>query len=91
MNAVNINPLGPVNNPYQKQAESQRHAKSETPQQEQDKLEISNQAKQMQQDNDIEQSRQEKIDALKAKVESGEYKMDSQETAQKFTDFWMGK
>ncbi|WP_185819870.1 flagellar biosynthesis anti-sigma factor FlgM [Salibacterium salarium] len=88
---MNINSLGPVNNPYQKQADSQRSAQAEPPQQDQDKVEISNQAKQMHQGSEIEQSRQEKIDALKNKVESGEYKMDLQETAQKFTDFWRGK
>ncbi|MFD2705633.1 flagellar biosynthesis anti-sigma factor FlgM [Salibacterium lacus] len=88
---LNINPLGSVNNPYQKQADAQRQGKPETQQQEQDKVEISSQAKQMQQSGDIETARSERIEELKNDVRSGNYKFDAQESAQKFLDFWSGK
>ncbi|MFZ4451066.1 flagellar biosynthesis anti-sigma factor FlgM [Salibacterium aidingense] len=88
---MKINPLGPLNNPYQKQTEAQRPAKQENQQQEKDKVEISDQAKHMQQGNDIEASRQEKIDQLKHQVQSGEYEFDPQEAARKFAEFWSGK
>ncbi|SFL84501.1 flagellar biosynthesis anti-sigma factor FlgM [Salibacterium qingdaonense] len=88
---MNINPLGSVNNPYQKQADAQPQGKPETQQQEKDKVEISNQAKQMQQSGDIETARSERIEELKNEVRSGSYKFDAQESAQKFLDFWSGK
>ncbi|MGY4688912.1 flagellar biosynthesis anti-sigma factor FlgM [Salibacterium sp. K-3] len=88
---MNINPLGSVNNPYQKQADVQRQAKTETPQHEKDKVEISNEAKQMQQSGDIESARSERIEELKNEVRSGNYQFDAQESARKFLDFWSGK
>ncbi|MFB5661006.1 flagellar biosynthesis anti-sigma factor FlgM [Alteribacillus sp. HJP-4] len=88
---MKINPLGPLNNPYQKQADKQSVEKSGSAQQGRDKVEISEQAKQMQQGTSIDSARQEKIDALKEQVEAGTYEMNPQKTAQKFYDFWTGK
>lgn len=88
---MKINPLGPLNNPYQKQAGSERLEKLNPSKQNRDKVEISNEAKKMQQGNNIDAARQEKIDALKKKVESGTYHVDPEKTAKKFHDFWSGK
>ncbi|MFB4165210.1 flagellar biosynthesis anti-sigma factor FlgM [Alteribacillus sp. JSM 102045] len=91
MNALNINPLGPLNNPYNKQTAPQRADKTEGTKQERDKVEISSTAKQMQQGEEMDATRQEKIDALKKKIESGTYQVDPKATAKKFIDFWSGK
>ncbi|SFQ24671.1 negative regulator of flagellin synthesis FlgM [Salibacterium halotolerans] len=88
---LNINPLGSVNNPYQKNTDAKPQVRPETQQQEKDKLEISSQAKQMQQSGDIETARSDRIEELKNEVRSGNYKFDAQESAQKFLDFWSGK
>ncbi|WP_199256783.1 flagellar biosynthesis anti-sigma factor FlgM [Alteribacillus sp. YIM 98480] len=87
---MKINPLGPMNNPYNKQTAPQRADKTDSPNNGRDKVEISSTAKQMQQ-GEIDTARQEKIDALKQKVESGTYQVDPKEAAKKFIDFWSGK
>lgn len=53
-----------------------------------DQVEISPEAKLMQQESKIVADRQEKMEALKEKVQNGEYKVNSQEVARKFYDFW---
>lgn len=42
----------------------------------------------MQQETRIEFERKEKVEALKEKVQSGEYKVNAQEVAKKFYEFW---
>lgn len=84
---VKINPFGPLNNnPYRKQMEKQESIQDIK--QKRDKLEISQEAKVMQQASRIDEARQEKVKALKAKVEAGEYKVDPQAVANKFYEFW---
>ncbi|SDH19438.1 anti-sigma-28 factor, FlgM family [Alteribacillus persepolensis] len=86
---LKINPLGSFNNPYQKQSASQRANAAGTNKTERDKVEISQTAKQMQSgETNI---RQEKIDALKQKVEAGTHQVDAEKAAKKFMDFWTGK
>ncbi|WP_096202423.1 flagellar biosynthesis anti-sigma factor FlgM [Bacillus sp. FJAT-45350] len=84
---MKINPLGPMNNnPYRKQIERQE-AISEV-KQKRDKVEISKTAQEMQQVTKAEVARQEKVEALKEKVQSGEYKVDPHAVAKKFYEFW---
>jgi negative regulator of flagellin synthesis FlgM len=90
---VNINrPSGSsFINPYQKSANSQKQIKQQSAQAN-DKVEISSTAKEMYAKKaENTGARQEKLDALKAQIQNGEYKVDSQKTAEKFYDFWLGK
>lgn len=83
---MKINPSGAINNPYQKTVKAQGAAQAAP--QKTDKLEISKEAKDMLNSDKIDPARQAKVDALKHKVESGDYKVDAEETARKFYDFW---
>lgn len=62
-----------ISNPYQKQLENQRIPKMKA---QEDKVEISFQAKQLQRVNAEEPVRYEKVLALKQEIESGGYKID---------------
>ena len=74
---------------YQKQMQVSKVDKAK-PLQQEDQLQISNEAKQMFESKaDIE--RHEKIQALKAQVQSGEYQVNSDKVAEKMFDFWYGK
>ncbi|MGO4888795.1 flagellar biosynthesis anti-sigma factor FlgM [Anaerobacillus sp. MEB173] len=84
---MKINPFGPIhNNPYKKieQQQLQRDVVKKS-----DKVEISNEAKEMlSAEVKVSKERQEKIDALREQVQSGNYKVDSKAVAQKFYEFW---
>lgn len=57
-----------------------------------DQLEISNQAKELfEQTKDIDKTRQEKINTLKAQIQSGDYKVNSENVANKVFEFWFDK
>ncbi|ADU31868.1 flagellar biosynthesis anti-sigma factor FlgM [Evansella cellulosilytica] len=56
-----------------------------------DDVQISSAAKQMQQSTQVSVDRQEKIEKLKAQIEQGEYKVNPNEVARKFYDFWNEK
>ncbi len=58
------------------------------PIQKEDELQISNQAKEMYGKNLQEVERQEKINALKAQIQSGEYQVNNQEVADKIFGYW---
>ena len=58
------------------------------PIQKEDELQISNQAKEMYGKNVAEVERQEKINALKAEIQSGDYKVDNQKVADKIFGYW---
>ncbi|GEL78713.1 flagellar biosynthesis anti-sigma factor FlgM [Tenuibacillus multivorans] len=84
---MKINPLNNTNlNPYLKQMQKQDNVKNT--QQPQDKLEISNQAKKLQDGNEIVEARQEKVKELKQQVENGDYQIDPKKTAEKMIEFW---
>lgn len=83
---MKINNFGKVNiNPYQKQMDKidsvQKTKKS-------DKVEISSEAKELQKGNAIEKERLEKVQALKNKVDSGDYQVNPRDVAKKMYDFW---
>lgn len=74
---------------YQKQMQVSKVDKMK-PLQQEDQLQISNEAKQMFESKaDIE--RHEKIQALKAQVQKGDYQVNSDKVAEKMFDFWYGK
>ena len=83
---MKVNPYRNIQNIYRKQVEKQQ-AKNDVAKK-QDKIEISTEAKLMQQDTKIEVERKQKVEALKEKVQSGEYKVNTQEVAKKLYEFW---
>ncbi|MBM7645040.1 negative regulator of flagellin synthesis FlgM [Scopulibacillus daqui] len=71
---------------YQKQSERNKELFKKTP--EQDQVEISSKAKQLQKTSDFEAQRKEKIARLKAEIDNGTYKIKPEEIAKKLYDFW---
>ncbi|HHY74194.1 MAG TPA: flagellar biosynthesis anti-sigma factor FlgM [Bacillus bacterium] len=83
---MKINNFGHVNfNPYKKQIEKLDQLQKTTGS---DKIQISTEAMEMQKGSRIEAERQAKVEELKNKIESGEYKVDSREVARKMYEFW---
>lgn len=74
---------------YQKQMQVSKVDKAK-PLQQEDQLQISNEAKQMF-ESKADVDRHEKIQALKAQVQSGDYKVSTDKVAEKMFDFWYGK
>lgn len=56
-----------------------------------DQLEISSEAKQLQQNSQYTDARQNKIDSIKEKIDAGQYRVDDFATAKKFYEFWRGR
>ncbi|KAA6447924.1 flagellar biosynthesis anti-sigma factor FlgM [Bacillus atrophaeus] len=83
---MKINQFGTQSvNPYQKNYD--KHAVQKTSAQPKDKVEISSQAKELQNASDI-KSRQEKIAQLKAEIENGSYKVDGNSIAENMVNFY---
>ncbi|QNG60251.1 flagellar biosynthesis anti-sigma factor FlgM [Metabacillus idriensis] len=79
---MKINHLNSANiNPYKRSIEKQADAAAQ-PAKKQDQVQISNKAKELQEQNGIVQSRQEKVAAIKQQVESGTYTIDPKAIAQ---------
>ena len=72
---------------YQKQMQVSKTEKTR-PIQKEDELQISNEAKEMYGKNLAEIERQEKINALKAQIQSGDYQVDNQKVAEKIFGYW---
>jgi len=73
---------------YQKQMQVSKVEKTR-PLQKEDQLQISSQAKEMFEKNiEIDVERQEKINTLKAQIQSGEYHISSDKVADKVRQFW---
>ena len=72
---------------YQKQMQVTKTEKTR-PIQKEDELQISSEAKEMYGKNIQAVERQEKINAIKAQIQSGEYKVDHQKVADKLFGFW---
>lgn len=83
---MRINPMNGVQNIYRRQLE--KYEKTLETKLKRDKIEISTEAKQLQQTNQMEKARQEKINHIKEQIESGNYKVDAKEVARKFYEFW---
>ncbi|WP_053218573.1 flagellar biosynthesis anti-sigma factor FlgM [Virgibacillus senegalensis] len=74
-------------NPYQKQLQKQAEVKKELTNKE-DKIQISSQAKQLQETAKPDPARQQRVQEIKQAVESGEYNIDPKQTAKKMIEFW---
>lgn len=74
---------------YQNQMKVAKVAKAK-PVQKEDNLQISTEAKEMFEKN-VEMERQQKINMLKAQIESGEYQTNSEKVADKIYQYWFGK
>ncbi|WNF36586.1 flagellar biosynthesis anti-sigma factor FlgM [Bacillaceae bacterium IKA-2] len=83
---MKINPYSNIQNIYRKQLEKSQPSGEVT--KKKDQLEISTEAKKMQQELKIVTDRKEKVEELKGKIENGEYKVNSEEVARKFYEFW---
>lgn len=83
---MKINPYNNIQNIYKKQVDRAQPKAEVT--KKKDELQISTEAKLMQQESRITTERKEKVEALKEKVQNGEYKVNSEEVARKFYDFW---
>lgn len=74
-------------NPYNKQLDKVEKPQTQAANQK-DKIEISKEALELQITNQHDVERQQKIDELKNKIESGEYKVNPQEIARKMHSYW---
>lgn len=70
-------------NPYQQQIQKKQTSHKSTTRQE-DQLQISNKAKEMQAND----SRQAYVKEIQQQIETGEYKVNVKETARKILNFW---
>ncbi len=84
-------PTGPfIIQSYQKQTQVSKVEKTK-PVQNEDQLQISKQAKEMFENKAVDPARQEKLNALKAQIQSGEYQVGADQVANKVYQFWFGK
>ena len=74
-------------NPYKRNLEKNTAAAQKSQPQE-DKVEISSKAKDLQQSNEVMKARQEKVQALKTQLESGTYTIDPQAIAKGLINFY---
>ncbi|WP_373893385.1 flagellar biosynthesis anti-sigma factor FlgM [Virgibacillus sp. CBA3643] len=73
-------------NPYKNQIQKQAEIKNDT--NKKDQIEISSAAKQLQENEKANAKRASYVQEIKNQVESGEYKVNHEKTAQKMIDFW---
>ncbi|OZU88802.1 flagellar biosynthesis anti-sigma factor FlgM [Virgibacillus indicus] len=76
-------------NPYKNQIQKQNEVKKEI--NKKDQIEISSHAKQLQENEKPNAKRAAYVQEIKNAVESGEYKINHEKTAQKMIDFWSKK
>lgn len=87
MKELKINGTNPANfNPYNKQLNAQENLRKAKTRK--DQLEISPQAKQLQEQEKPQPERAAYVEKIKKAYESEEYKVDFAKTAQKMIDFW---
>lgn len=72
-------------NPYNKQAGKMEQTQKSTSK---DKIEISSEAMKLQKLGNLEAARQEKVDAIKKEVQSGQYEVNAKKVAEKMYSFW---
>ncbi|WP_163970552.1 flagellar biosynthesis anti-sigma factor FlgM [Oceanobacillus halotolerans] len=73
-------------NPYQKHIQNQQDYKQNT--KKADQLQISNEAKKLQETEKPSAKRQAYVEDIKQQVESGDYQVNYEKTAQKMIHFW---
>lgn len=77
-------------NAYQKQLQKQTST-SQINHQQEDRLQISDKAKRMQESSAAESGRHARIEKIKQEVASGNYQINYEETAKRMMDFWKGE
>ncbi|WP_280769577.1 flagellar biosynthesis anti-sigma factor FlgM [Salipaludibacillus daqingensis] len=83
---MKINPMHSVQ-AYRKLQETQDRQQNEQTKRS-DKVEISSEAKEMAKSKEISAERQERVNEVKSQIEKGTYKVNHQEVAKKFYEFW---
>lgn len=73
-------------NPYKNQVQKQAEIKNEV--NKKDQIEISSEAKQLQESEKPNAKRASYVQEIKNQVDSGEYKVNHEKTAEKMIDFW---
>ncbi|WP_028783770.1 flagellar biosynthesis anti-sigma factor FlgM [Thalassobacillus devorans] len=73
-------------NPYQKQLNKQTEIRKAS--QKEDKVEISHQAKNLQENARPDAAREKKVAEIKHVIDQGEYKINAEKTAKKMIQFW---
>ncbi|PLT35711.1 flagellar biosynthesis anti-sigma factor FlgM [Bacillus sp. V5-8f] len=87
---MKINNIGPSGvNPYNRNFNKIENTKASG--MKADKLEISSQAKELQNSSQIPEQRQARVDELKKQLENGTYKVDANATAKSIIDFYFKK
>ncbi|WP_068673086.1 flagellar biosynthesis anti-sigma factor FlgM [Oceanobacillus sp. Castelsardo] len=82
INGSNQTNFNPYKNILKKQAEVKREVNK------QDQIEISKEAKQLQESERPNEKRAEYVQSIKNLVQSGEYQVDPEKTAKKMIEFW---
>ncbi|WP_087972567.1 flagellar biosynthesis anti-sigma factor FlgM [Oceanobacillus rekensis] len=72
-------------NPYKQQIQKQSEVKKDI---QKDQIEISSQAKQLQEKDKISEKRASHVQEIKQAVDSGSYKVNQEKVAQKMLEFW---
>ncbi|WP_339251379.1 flagellar biosynthesis anti-sigma factor FlgM [Sporosarcina sp. FSL W8-0480] len=83
INRVNITPINPYRNNQMKVEQAKENLQIKT-----DKIEISSEAKQLSETSPITIERNEKVQSLKAQIESGTYKVDPEKLAQSLLNYY---
>ncbi|WP_096156597.1 flagellar biosynthesis anti-sigma factor FlgM [Bacillus sp. FJAT-45066] len=87
---MKINNIGQMGvNPYRKQMEKPVQQSNTGPKS--DKVEISSEAKGLQETSQFQEARTEKVAQLKIAVQNGTYQVDVKQVAAKMTDYYFGK
>lgn len=82
VNGPNQTNFNPYKNQLQKQMEMKKVGKQ------QDQLEISSEAMKLQENTKVNAKREAYVQEIKNRVESGQYEINYEKTAQKMIDFW---
>ncbi|WP_096269427.1 flagellar biosynthesis anti-sigma factor FlgM [Paucisalibacillus globulus] len=82
VNGPNQTNFNPYKNQIQKQMEMKKVGKQ------QDQLEISSEAMKLQENTKVNAKREAYVQEIKNRVESGQYEINYEKTAQKMIDFW---
>lgn len=75
-------------NVYQNQIEKQQQKQKP---EHKDRLQISSEAKRLQQDVQSDKKRAAYVEKIKSQIDSDEYEIDFEKTAKKMIDFWSGR
>lgn len=87
---MKINGPNPTNfNPYKQAFKDRQTIESEASKK--DSIEISQEAKKLQKQEQSDEKRVEYVNEIKQKIDSDQYKIDYQKLAQKMHDFWTAK